>query len=133
MDLVNQVLFDMQQTYFTYVNVLANLGPGSAGPVPDFAELRGKVATYRADSLSPLPAPWYTLIDAPRPTHNNRGTPTSGTSPRDQSGSVQKANNYADRTLVRRFADSSFTSVNSLIAAAPAGTSIPATCGTQYL
>ena len=54
MDLVNRVLFDMQQTYFTYVNVLANLGPGSAGPVPDFTELRGKVATYRADSLSPL-------------------------------------------------------------------------------
>jgi len=111
MDLVNRVLYESQQEYFQYVTALAN---GGRPPVPTFADIQSKVLTYRCESLSPLPASWYALVDAPAPT--NRRIPQDTAGPRQQSGSAPTFNTFADRTLLRRFRDSEFSTISAMMA-----------------
>ena len=114
MDLVNRVLYEVQQEYFEYVTKLSQ---GTAGLVaPDFAAIQTKVLTYRVNSLCPLPASWYTMVDRESPGRTRAAARESGTSPRSQAGAVATFNTFADRTLMRRFRDSDFSSVSAMIA-----------------
>ena len=64
MDLVCRIMFEAQQEYFMWANDAAVAAPGGAPVVglPDFARLKNAVFTYRADSLSPLPGSWYSMM-----------------------------------------------------------------------
>ena len=111
MDLVNRVLYEVQQEYFAYVTALAE---NPAAMVPTFMEIESKVLTYRAESLSPLPASWYTLFEIAHPT---RGGPalTARPTPRSQAGTVATVSANPDRLLLTRFEGSGFSSVNAML------------------
>ena len=68
MDLVCRVLYDIQQDYFRYI---ADVSNGLPGVLPDFRRVIDLVESFRADSLSALPAPWYNLVDAPTNSKGN--------------------------------------------------------------
>ena len=119
MDLVCRVLFEMQQDYFAYATELANTGHAT---VPTFSRIKSAVLSYRAESLSPLPAFWYTMVDAPK--HRNpknrdstassgRSTSTSGT--RTSATGQREMNPYADTYLMARFRDSGHTAISAMI------------------
>ena len=118
MDLVCRIMYELQQDYYQYLSLLANGGGGAA---PTFAAIIQKVTTYRADSLSPLPNQWYTLIEAGAPTNRARSPGTAsrqpGTSPRQQSGTVPTSNAHADSRLMQRFRDSEHSSISAMIGA----------------
>ena len=112
MDLVNRVLFEAQQDYFQWATAVAN---GQTGvTIPTFGTIRQKVLSYRVDSLSPLPAGWYSMVDAPLSSRRARGT-TTETSPRQQAGAVATFNRDADPLLMRRFRDSSHTTISGMM------------------
>jgi hypothetical protein len=112
MDLINRVMYDMQQEYYMYLNAKAS---GPAPAVPTFRELINKVITFRADSLSPLPLSWYLLLDAPNlKSGKEKRAPTTGNDPRSQSGSRKEFYSNADRTLLKRFKDSQFTTISAM-------------------
>jgi hypothetical protein len=112
MDLINRVMYDMQQEYYMYLNAKAS---GPAPAVPTFRELINKVITFRADSLSPLPLSWYLLLDAPNlKSGKEKRAPTTGNNPRSQSGSRKEFYSNADRTLLKRFKDSQFTTISAM-------------------
>ena len=112
MDLVCRVMYELQQDYFQYLNKLEQ--SAAAAIVPDFETIIQKVLTYRASSLSPLPAQWYTLVDAPR-----HGTPASAPStsgsPRQQAGTVTAHNADADRRLLGRYRDCEHNTISAMI------------------
>ena len=68
-------MYEAQQDYFGYVNAKAI---GAVTVVPSFHRILQAVTSYRAGSLSTLPAPWYTLIDAPRSQPPNQAAPAAG-------------------------------------------------------
>jgi hypothetical protein len=112
MDLINRVLYEMQQEYFMYVNAKAN---GSNPPVPTFRDITNKVITFRADSLSPLPSSWYILLDAPNTkAHQEKKNAPPNSDPRSQSGSRKQFYSNADRSLIKRFKDSEFTTISAM-------------------
>ena len=103
MDLVCRALYDIQQDYFRYVADVAN---GVAGIVPTFRRVVDLVESFRADSLSALPAPWYNLVDAPTNTKGNRDKRSrddSQPTPRSNTGACTVVNPDADERLVKRF------------------------------
>ena len=114
MDLICRVLFDMQQDYFLFCSRLAAGGNPS---VPTFDSLVNQIQTSRANSLSPLPVHWYSLIDAPPNSKNTRGTGVqpAGPSPRQQSGTTQVSNPRPDRRLLDRFANSGHPSITAML------------------
>ena len=63
MELICRVMYDMQQDYYQYLSNVAAAVPGAP---PNFAAVIKLVQTYRAESLAPLPAHWYQIIDCPR-------------------------------------------------------------------
>ena len=65
MELICRVMFDMQQDFFVY---LSKTSAGIPCAAPDFMNVVGLVSTYRADSLSALPSPWYQMLSCPRRT-----------------------------------------------------------------
>jgi hypothetical protein len=113
MDLVCRVMCELQQDYFQCLTKLEQTA-GPAPAVPDFEHVIQKVLTCRANSLSPLPSQWHTLVDAPRSVPS-ASPPASGASPRQQSGTVTAHNADADRRLLARCRDSEHTTVTSMI------------------
>ena len=116
MDLVCRIMYELQQDYFQYLSLLASGGGGGA---PTFSHIVQKVITYRADSLSPLPNQWYTLIDAPGSRTRGAGAAArqAGTSLRQQSGTIPTTNAHADSRLMQRFRDSEHSSISAMIGA----------------
>ena len=116
MDVVNRVLYEMQQDYFGWASETSRLAQGAALPtVPDFKRISSMVASFRADSLSSLPSSWYTLLDPPKQARQQRNPSGSGSNPRDVSGSTSITNPHSDADLVRRFRESEFTSIKAMM------------------
>ena len=111
MDLVCCVLYEAQQEYFAYATTIAN---GVAGTeCPTFQDIHSKVLTYHTNSLSPLPALWYTMYNAPFSQHCKHMT--EGTSPHSQAGAVSTFNAHPDEHLLKHFCDSSYSSIMAMI------------------
>ena len=109
MDLVCRVLFELQQDYFAWLTTAASQ-PTTA--VPSFTDIRRKVLTYRADSLSPLPIGWYSMIGAPSA---ERRFATARSPTREGAGTVATFNAEADNRLLSRFRDSTHSSIGSSV------------------
>ena len=84
--------------------------------------IKSAVLSYRAESLSPLPAFWYTMVDAPKhrspknrdsTASSGRSTSTSGT--RTSATGQREMNPYADTYLMARFRDSGHTAISAMI------------------
>ena len=115
MDIICRIMFDMQQSYFDYINKLT---VGVAAPrVPDFQDLIGAVSTFRASNLSSLPMPWYALMGAPLSSKTTPQTPVTKNSLTQSKGVVPAHNVHADVALVKRFRDSTFNTVQAMLAA----------------
>ena len=117
MDLVCRVLYEAQQDYFQYATGLAN---GEHPNLPIFARITNLVVTYRAESLSPLPDAWYTMVSAPTssrraPPPASSNAPARPSTNRDRAGATPTFNTHADRRLLKRFRESSYNSISSLI------------------
>ena len=115
MDLVCRVLYEAQQEYFEYVNQLAS---GAAPPVPTYNTILGRVRTFRAASLCPLPTSWYSLVDAP-PDPNRRAA-TGGNAGRGDANANRPRtgptfNTHADRRLMQRFRDSEHATISDMM------------------
>jgi hypothetical protein len=116
MDLVCRVLYEAQQEYFVYVNSLATRTPVA---VPTYSAILGRVRTFRAASLCPLPPSWYALVGAPtdpsrpRPTSSNPGNRPDSGAGRPRNGPA--FNTHADRRLMQRFRDSEFTNISDMM------------------
>ena len=113
MDLVCRVMFEAQQETFFYVNALATHGGGPAPVVPTFSHIINKVTTYRAQSLSPLPALWYHLVNAPKVA--SEGTAQRPSSQRDSIGAASRFNTHADRDLLERFRGANHSTISGLL------------------
>lgn len=112
MELVCRVMYELQQDYFQY---LSQTAAGHPAGVPDFLNVTQKVLTYRANSLSPLPSQWYTMLDSPtRATGGRTGSPPAG-SPREQSGTAATVNPNADRRLMKRFRECDHNTLSAMI------------------
>ena len=112
MDLVNRVLYEAQQDYFTWLDAAAT---DPAALAPTYARIKNLVLSFRVNSLSTLPASWYTLFDAPRGSGRE---PARGERPstRELAGAVGGPNPHADAALKARFAGSGHGSISDLMA-----------------
>ncbi len=116
MEAVCRVMFDMQQDYFKYLTQKAN---GVANVVcPAFTDIVDAVQTHRVSGLSKLPGPWYEMKGCPQDRGRLPVSPASTTG----SGSAARGgssaltlNPHPDDRLVRRFKDSGFSSITSMI------------------
>ena len=73
--------------------------------------------SFRADSLSALPAPRYNIIDAPTSTKGNRdkrAREDSQPSPRSNTGARTVVNPDADPHLVKRFKSSGHKNIRDM-------------------
>ena len=91
MDLVNRVLCESQQDYFTWLDAAAN---DPAAVPPTHERIKNLVLSFRVNSLSTLPASWHTLFDAPRGA--GREPARERPSTRDVAGAVGGPNPHAD-------------------------------------
>ena len=115
MDIICHIMFDMQQSYFDYLNKLT---AGIAAPrVPDFQDLISSVSTFRASSLTSLPMPWYLLMGAPLSSKATPQSPVTKNTLTQSKGVVPAHNVHADVALVKRFHESSFNTVQAMLAA----------------
>ncbi len=118
MDLVLRVLFEAQQEYFQWATACARENNPARRPAPPtFDRIKSAVLTFRADSLSKLPAPWYTLMDPPS---TGERTPRERQRPNDRSTRQQENatavfNSRADRALLRRFRDSGHANITAMM------------------
>ena len=118
MDLVCRVLYEAQQEYFEYVNGLAS---GRRATMPTYSEILGRVRTFRAASLCPLPASWYSLVDAPPdPNRRSTGPSAGGRNRTDSAGGGRPRNGpafntHADRRLMQRFRDSEHNTISDMM------------------
>ena len=119
MDLVCRVMFEAQQEFLSYVNALASYNPAGGGPapvVPTYATILNKVETYCAQSLSPLPAPWYHLVNAPKVSVPGGPASEPGRrSQHEQIGAVPCFNTHASRELMSRFRDSNHSTISGMM------------------
>ncbi len=118
MDLVLRVLFEAQQEYFQWATACARENDAGRRPAPPtFDRIKSAVLTFRADSLSKLPAPWYTLMDPPSSGERSpreRQRP-SDRSTRQQENATAVFNSRADRGLLRRFRDSGHANITAMM------------------
>jgi hypothetical protein len=114
MELICRVLYDMQQDYFQF---LALAAAGTAPIVPTYTKVVELVQTYRASSLSPLPAHWYAMVDCPKTGQGgSKATPpTAPASMRNTESSVAVTNAHADSRLLARYRGSGHPSITALI------------------
>ena len=115
MDLVCRVLFDIQQDYFAFV---LDTAAGRAPATPTFENLSKLVHSFRVNSLSALPAPWYDMIDAPvngRAKREKRGRAEVEPTPRTNAGACSVMNPYADEKLVKRFKASGHKNIRDMV------------------
>ena len=110
MDIVCRIMFEAQQEYFMWVTACARENVAGLRPAaPGFERLKNSITTFRANSLSVLPASWYSLLDAPR-----TGT-AADRAPRSQAGATPAFNAHANSALMTRFRDSPFNSVSAMM------------------
>ena len=118
MDLVNRVLFDIQQDYFYWCGQAArNDNPATRPIEPTFQKVIMAVQSHRTDSLSRLPALWYTYIE-PEPTRratNESDNRDSNRDTRSRSGSTAVFNTHADLTILRRFRESGKATISAMM------------------
>ena len=104
-----------QQDYFAFVSDTA---AGRAPATPTFENLSKLVHSFRVDSLSALPAPWYDLIDAPvngRAKREKRGPAEVKPTPRTNAGARSVMNPYADEKLVKGFKASGHKNIRDVV------------------
>ena len=109
MDLVCRVLHEAQQECFAWVTVKGNM---NRGDVPTFGGVKAKVLTYRAESLSTLPAAWYTLVDAPKSNRRQSATPSST---RQRAGMDPTFNAHADQALMNRYQAAGHSTITGML------------------
>ena len=112
MDLCCRIMFDAQQDYFEWMQII---GSGGVCVIPSFGNLTSKVLSYRASSLSNLPAPWYLMIKAGAPQVRSRTEAQAPISVREEAGAVPRFNTFADEQLLARFSDSRFNTIKELL------------------
>ena len=119
MDLVCRVLFEAQQDYFRWATLTARTNNPADRPVaPAFQKAKEAAVSFRADSLSRMPAPWYLLLDPPTEDRSNRRSDRqrpSDQGTRQQANATSVFNANADRNLLRRFRDSEFTNITAMM------------------
>ena len=108
MDLVCRVLCEAQQEHFACVTERGNTGRGA---VPTFGNIKNKVLTYRAESLSTLPAQWYTLFNAPR---SSRRQSDQAPTTRQRAGAEPTFNANADTRLMTRYREAGFSTITAM-------------------
>ena len=107
MDLVNRVLFEVQQDYFAWLSeVVGKDNPADRPDVPKFETIKKAVLTFRASGLSPMPSAWCSMIERPSPKKEG--------GPRAASGSVAHINPHVDEGLKSRYATSGFSSITAM-------------------
>jgi hypothetical protein len=111
MELVNRVLFEFQQDYYSYLNDLGAAINPMAVAVPDFRRIRDAVTSHRAASLCTLPASWYTNLQ----TDDWKTVTDKNKSPRDLSGTALRVNPKPDQAILTRFKNSGHASIGALL------------------
>ena len=110
-DLVCRSLYEAQQDYFDWAMKVSN---GDAVSVPTFGHIINKVLSFRASSLSVLPASWYLMIKAGAPQpYATKAAPSI----REEAGTVTSHNSHADERLMARFSASRFNNISELLEA----------------
>jgi hypothetical protein len=113
MELICRVMYDMTQDYFGY---LTKVSAGVAATPPDFSRVIELVSTYRAESLSSLPAHWYTIVNCPRGrAAPQKVAPTAPASMKPVSGTASVTNANADRKLMNRYKSSGMNSITTMM------------------
>jgi hypothetical protein len=113
MELICRVMYNMTQDYFGYITKVA---AGVAVIPPDFSRVIDLVSTYRAESLSSLPAHWYTIVTCPRSgMAPQKVAVTAPTSMKPVSGTASVTNAHADRKLMNRYKNSGMNSITTMV------------------
>jgi hypothetical protein len=113
MEIVCRVLYDVQQEYFAWVNGVIS---GTAGvALPDFSIVIKAVNTYRAESLSPMPATWYNMVSSPTSTPLGPSAPMSAPAPMRAVGAAPVVNAHSDAGLKQRFKDGGYDTITSMV------------------
>ena len=113
MELICRVMYDMQQDYYQYLSNVAAAVPGAP---PNFAAVIKLVQTYRAESLAPLPAHWYQIIDCPRSRAPAKANPSPASNvPRASSSNTTVVNAHADKRLTERYKASGHANITAMI------------------
>jgi hypothetical protein len=113
MELICRVMYIMSQDYYSY---LTKIAAGVAAIPPDFSRVIDLVSTFHAESLSPLPAHWYTLVSCPR----GRSAPqkiatTAPANMKPVSGTASVTNANVDRKLMNRYKASGMNSITTMM------------------
>ena len=115
MDLICRIMYDMQQEYFHWLSQSEQaIGTGRPPAVPNFRNLVTIVQTYRADSLSPLPLPWYSLVSAPARAGSRKSEDKPST--REALGMVSAVNPRVDPKIKSRWENSGHASLSAMLA-----------------
>ena len=114
MELVNRILFEVQQEYFVWCRGVARATAATRPTEPNFSGVINAVTTYRASSLALLPATWYALIE-PEPTPARGQTGSGDRDLRSRSGSAPAFNPHADRSLMKRWRDCEHSSISAMM------------------
>ena len=112
MELICRVMFDMQQDFFMYIS---KTSAGILCAAPVFMRVVSLVSTYRADSLSALPAPWYSMLSCPRHASAPINAAPANAPPEIRStggGTGTVVNAKADQRLLKRYKDSEHPSIH---------------------
>ena len=115
MELVCRVLFEFQQDYFAYLRLLAH---GTTVAPPDFRGIVAKVESFRAHSLSTLPAGWYDLLQGRKGAGQETGARTPAAEAgnlRQLTGTVPTVNPRADLGLLQCFRECEHTTISAMI------------------
>ena len=114
MELVQRILCDFQQDYFAWCNEQA-MGPAVPPAAPTFAELVKAVRTFRCEGLSPMPASWYGLMNAPKQPRASQAADRSTPAERKVSVPEDCDRSQADTALFARHQNSGKSSISALL------------------
>jgi hypothetical protein len=113
MEIVCRLLYELQQEYFCWVNATSN---SLTADVPTFKNIVGAVTSYRAESLSPMPSLWYTMISCPKSGQRlGPAAPAAAPAAVRSVGSAPVINPHADARIKQRFKDSGFATITEII------------------
>jgi hypothetical protein len=111
MELVNRVLFEFQQDYYSYLNELGSSTTPNTVTVPQFRRIVDAVSSHRAASLCTLPASWY----IPLQTSDWKTVSEKPKSSRELSGTALRVNPKADQAILARFKNCGHSSIGALL------------------
>ena len=112
MEHVCRVMYEFQQDYYAYLKLLAH---GTTDPPPTFNSIVSKVESFRAQSLSPLSAAWYGMLQGSGTPGDVTPTTPGGGTIRERTGTVPLVNPRADAGLLRRFRECDHTTISAMI------------------